>query len=508
MKTYRKKALVLFLITLCSLGTFSVYADDDIETEYTVQYPKMNLLVVVDRSGSMKPESQHVYDVLKMMCQLIEGEEIAYKPELIVFDVTASSPELLALDQINPELFHGETNIMCGITKANEWLLKKREDTAENMGIIIFSDLLATRSLNPEGVYTVGQAAKDEETLNEIIENWSDLNDKGELSYLCITWDALDDYDKNKIVNTPEHLKQSFSEETTVGEVQFHIKGQKKLELTQESNTSVSNRNSMETEVIREVMEMMTGQALYWEQSKHTGKSGEVTLDPEDSYETFVMVHTESDTVELRKTIGEKYELVPPFWESQYSNGTEKIYIIKSHADEGEQGALYRLDTGIVGDKVYVMEIPKLTLKSWFSKSVRYAGEEFKVKAQFVTDRNDVRRKPIKNGLFICITDEAGNKVLERPLDAEDGDSSYSAGITLEEKGVYKISFYGNKDKMLTSHSFMVKEHAEVEQGKNPIVQTENDSQISKKTIPWMWKLVGIIISVGLFALGIHKIRR
>lgn len=479
-----KTFIMLFLTISCCMGDMIVSYGKTEQAEEIVEvpleYPRIDLLIVIDTSGSMNPKSMELQDMMKMVCALISNEQIVNQPEVVVFNKQAIS---MTPEAFQNEKFSGETSVMDGINAAKVWLEEKDKQGAEKPAILFLSDLLATRTETGD-VYNKDQALLDQEAINETVENWQMRSDKGEMSYLFLTWDSLADH--QYVGYTTDYIRENVEAGESVGGVQFRASGARKLKAG-----SVNGIN-MRREVIQHVMGLLVGQELNWVSYKNTGRKGITNISSEDSYKQIVMV--ESDSNNVRLVDQDKEDEIIPFYTVESVIPREQIYLLQGKSSMG-----YQVHTSQEGDRVSVLTIPKLRMQIWFDKTTRFEGEIFNVYTRFIAGKNDVRSRQIQKGMSIRVLDQAGNLKYEEPLILEDDGNKYCTELLLEKAGTYRIQIYGNQNREtpLGSYNCLVRSKTIRSDTSNHVSQSGGQSERSDKKYFPIVIVVGMLVFLG-----------
>lgn len=197
----RKRFVVLVAVLMCMLLKMPLIDANAAEDSQSTDIRKKNLLVAIDNSGSMKPLSTVIQEVVQVVFALEELEEDELSVEFLLFnaeetkyfsagkDLNASMEEKIKNLQEIIE-YRGETSVYAGMKGIKEWVDRNTNLAKDaSINVFILSDLFSSRDENGDE-YIWKNAKKEQMEMNQWIVDWEKLIREDKMNVSFIHWES------------------------------------------------------------------------------------------------------------------------------------------------------------------------------------------------------------------------------------------------------------------------------------------------------------------------------
>ncbi|MDE5977366.1 MAG: hypothetical protein K2G70_02715 [Turicibacter sp.] len=412
------KSFVILLFLACVFLIKSIiYAENGQEGE------EIEILLVVDRSGSLQEEEKSIEQALGLLYKWVETETSCCAVDVVVFADKAVRTQFANLTQV--PLNRNITSMVAGMSEADLWIEEKLAN-GKKVYVIVISDLVESPSVE----CTMEEAEEKQENINTIIENWAAFKREGVLDYLFITWieqNEIDD-EENKEVKTLVELKEKKVEK--VGEFRYTIVDRDRIHLLKvqkdaEAGEAVS-QTEMAGQMLMEVLHMFVESDVKEYNAKYLRNNGMIYLG--EYHEAMLLVENNVDVVSemTKKTLSPMYR-------------TDSLQVF--HMDMDTSGKQFRVTVqegeSKKGSEIFCFYIPISLPEISYSTISKVAGSEFQIFCRMKNDYEEQRLvKPLK---VVIYTNTGAEKKIEQEviLQFDEQEQCYTASICLEKAGTY-----------------------------------------------------------------------
>lgn len=403
------------------------------------------ILLVVDRSYSLRNEEESVKQSLELLYEWVEREALSNMVDVVAFADKAVRTELTDMDQVL--LNRNRTSVVEGLNEANLWIEEKLEK-GKKVSVIVISDLVES----PGQICSIEEAERKQEKVDAIIKSWSDLRNEGALNYFFITWKDDENVNKNEEsdekVKTLTELKNDNIKE--VDEFRYIIIDKNRvLSMDIQENAKAGEAVSkiiMTGKMIMEVSDMIIEVDIQKDKLEYLKINRPIEL--EEYHEAVMLLENGVNLIseEMQRRITPMYstDSVQIFHLNMNIDG-KKFQVVAQEGDQKEGSELYCFFTSV------------LSLNVHFSTVSKVEGEEFQL---YCSTKNSYEEKWLVKPLKLTIYVNTGLKkevVYEEILEFDEQKQCYTASICLEAAGIYPYEIKMANGKIITASELIVK---------------------------------------------------
>lgn len=361
------------------------------------------LLVAIDKSGSMELSENIIKDTTEMISSLIKKELPTSAVEYMLFN--ADGCEFVSADALFPINYGGETSIYLGMEQINTWVEEHVRDNSERgirTALILFSDLYSSRTKS-NCCYEKITAEDEQNDIDTWTESWNVWIEEGSLDVCVIQWESMaDGEDSSRTLEKElEPYSKGFQVELSCPENNILQLGNVKLD---RDHQNMQTERRVVGSCLERVLEVITGvSGQTWGDEKHIIKwdNNKVTFNTDKVCMLFIRI--DSDKLDREQT-----NII--FLESEDKYTVEQIF-------QGEVTNVYMVENVPVdkleiqvadanSQHVYCLTIPQIKMEAKFENHEGRieVGEEITINITAKCKDRDIRWKDTELPLKISIT--------------------------------------------------------------------------------------------------------